>query len=89
MKEIESFSKEVSLITQQEKGLSRIIYSDKLPITASIFSLFLFSSCKEYIATCITLAFIPELLFGIFIVVMIIIALISGIIHFISGGNRK
>lgn len=86
---MESFIKGVSRITQQEKRLFRIIHGVKLQIIVSIFSLSLFSSCKEYIATSITLAFIPELLFGIFITVFFIIVIIGGILHFLSGGDKK
>ncbi len=80
--------KGIRLIFQQAKQLLIVLQKKQLQIIIGILSVFLFSSCQEYLAASVALAVIPEILFGIFIVVIIIIAIIGGIIHLITGGDK-
>lgn len=89
MKNRELISNRVISIFQDINELSRKSKSIQLQVIVSIFTLFLFSSCKEYLATGITLALLPELLFGIFIVVVIIFAIIAGIANIFRGGRGR
>jgi len=88
MKKMELFNKGIHRISQQIKQLFKVSQSIQLQTIVSIFALLLFSSCKEYIAVSAALVFLPEMLFGIIMVVLFIIAIIGGIIHFLTGGDK-
>jgi len=89
MKNRKLINNKVISIFQNMKELSGKFRSIQLLVIVSVFTLFLFSSCKEYVATGITLALLPELLFGIFIVVVIIFSIIAGIANIFRGGRGK
>ena len=89
MKNRELISNRVISIFQDIKELSRKSKSIQLQVIVSVFTLFLFSSCKEYLATGITLVMLPELLFGIVIAVFIIYALLASIANIFRGGRGK
>lgn len=82
------FSNGVRHNSQPIKRLFKKYQSIHLQVIVSVLSVFLFSSCQEYLAASITLAVLPEILFATFMVVVIIIALIGGIIHLITGGDK-
>ena len=89
MKTMELLSKRVRHIFHQALLFLKVSQKNQQQIILGVLPLFIFSSCKEYIATGITLAFLPEMLFGIFIAVVFIVAIIGGIIHFLTGGDKK
>jgi len=86
---MELINKVVHRISQQIKQLLKVSQKNQLQMIVGMLTVFLFSSCKEYLALGVTLAFIPELLFGIFIAGFFIVVIIGGIIQFLSGGDRK
>lgn len=49
---------------------------------------FLFSSCREYLVASAIVVLLPEVLFGVFIAIVFVIAVIGLIIHLISGGDN-
>ena len=49
---------------------------------------FLFSSCREYLAASAIVVLLPEVLLGVFIAIVFVIAVISLIIHLIAGGDK-
>ena len=50
--------------------------------------IFLFSSCREYLLGSAIVVLLPEVIFGVFIAIVFIIAVIGLIIHLISGGDK-
>lgn len=89
MKTKELLSKRVGHIFQHALLFFKVSQKNQLQIIVGVLTVFAFSSCKEHVATGITLAFLPEMLFGIFIAVIFILAIIGGIIHLFTGGDKK
>ena len=49
---------------------------------------FLFSSCREYLLASAVVVLLPEVIFGVFIAIVFVFAVIGLIIHLISGGDK-
>jgi hypothetical protein len=80
MKKISTINRNTIINLRSNKNTISIF----ICLTAMLF----FSSCSEYLALGFTLAVIPEILFGIFIVGLIIVALIGFIIKVLTGNNK-
>ena len=67
------------------------LLSQSLTFTKPIFLIvivFLLSSCKEYFLASAVVVLLPEVIFGVFIAIVFVFAVIGLIIHLISGGDK-